>query len=427
MLKIIDEPSRSENALPQHSSLDELALAGAQQMLRLALETEVAAYVDRHAHERDDRGHAMVVRNGKSESRKVTCGAGTLDVQVPRVNDKRVDTQGERKRFASKILPPYMRRSPKVAEVLPVLYLRGLSTGDFREALPLLLGKDASGLSPASITRMTNVWTAEYEDFGKRDLSDRDFVYVWADGVHFRIRLEEDRLCTLVLIGVRLDGSKELIAVSDGYRESKESWASLLRDLRKRGMKAPSLAIGDGALGFWAAVRDVWPETREQRCWVHKIANVLDKLPKRLQPKAKKALHEIMKAPTRKAAKEAIIDFSDEFKAKYPKAVASLTTGSDRLLTFFDFPAEHWHHIRTSNPIESSFATVRLRQRVTKGAGSRVKGLTMAFKLLDMAQARWQRITAPQLASLVRAGVQFKDGIKVERGTSTDLSKEIAA
>lgn len=426
MLKIVEERSHSESP-SQSSTLDDLALAGARQMLKVALEAEVAAYIERHAHERDDQGRAMVVRNGKAKSRKVTCGAGTLEVQAPRVNDKRVDANEQRKRFVSEILPPYMRRSPKVAEVLPVLYLRGLSTGDFREALPILLGKEASGLSPAAITRMTNAWTAEYEDFGKRDLSDRDFVYVWADGVHFRIRLEEDRLCTLVLMGVRPDGSKELIAVSDGYRESTESWASLLRDLNKRGMQAPLLAIGDGALGFWAAVRDVWPQTKEQRCWVHKIANVLDKLPKRLQPKAKKALHEIMNAPTRKAAKEAIGDFRDEYDAKYPKAVTSLTTDSERLLTLYDFPAQHWVHIRTTNPIESSFATVRLRQRVTKGAGSRIKGLTMAYKLLDMAQARWRRITAAQLVPLVRAGVQFKDGIKVERSSSADSSEEKAA
>jgi len=396
-------------------------------MLRVALEAEVAAYVERHAHERDAQGRALVVRNGKAKSRKVTCGAGTLEVQAPRVNDRRLDAEGRRKRFVSEILPPYMRRSPKVAEVLPVLYLRGLSTGDFREALPILLGEDAGGLSPTSITRMTNAWTAEYESFGKRDLSDRDFVYVWADGVHFRIRLEEDRLCTLVLIGVRANGSKELIAVSDGYRESKESGSSVLRDLQKRGMQAPLLAIGDGALGFWAAIRDVWPQTKEQNCWVHKIANVLDKLPKRLQPKAKKALHEIMNAPTRKAAEESINDFRDAFGAKYPKAVMSLTRNRERLLTFFDFPAEHWQHIRTTNPIESSFATVRLRQRVTKGAGSRIKGLTMAYKLLNMAQARWRRITAPHLISLVLRGVQFKDGVEIKQSSSNDTAKEEAA
>jgi transposase-like protein len=316
-----------------------------------------------------------------------------------------------------------MRRSPKVAEVLPILYLRGLSTGDFREALPVLLGEEASGLSPTTITRLTAEWEQDYQVFRQRDLSDRDYVYVWADGVHFRIRLEDDRLCTLVLIGVRHDGTKELIAVEDGYRESTESWAALLRDLKHRGMRAPVVAVGDGALGFWAALRDVWPEAQEQRCWVHRIANVLDKLPKRLQARAKQALHEIMEAETRENAQEAIERFTADYGAKYPKAVASLRRDEELLLTFFDFPAEHWQHLRTTNVIESPFATVRLRQRVTKGAGSRQKGLLMAFKLLEMAQQRWRRINRPQLVPLVRAGVEFVEGVQVERGA---LAKDAA-
>jgi len=258
-------------------------------MLVRALEAEVEEYVDRHGEARDEKGHALVVRNGLARARKLTTGAGTMEVRAPRVNDRRVNEAGERERFSSQILPPYMRRSPRVAEVLPILYLRGLSTGDFREALPVLLGKDASGLSPTTITRLTAEWQKEYEEFRKGDLSDRDYVYVWADGVHFNIRLEEERLCTLVLMGARADGTKEVIAVEDGYRESAESWASVLRGLKKRGMRAPVVGIGDGALGFWAAVRDVFPETREQRCWVHRLVNVLDKLPKGLQPKAKRA------------------------------------------------------------------------------------------------------------------------------------------
>jgi transposase-like protein len=308
-----------------------------------------------------------------------------------------------------------MRQSPKVAEVLPILYLRGLSTGDFKEGLAALLGDDAAGLSPTAITRLTAAWQADYEAFQQRDLSDRDYIYVWADGVHFRIRLEDDRLCTLVLIGARPDGTKELIAVEDGYRESTESWAALLRDLKRRGMRAPVVAVGDGALGFWAALRDVWPETREQRCWVHRIANVLDKLPKRLQAKAKQALHEILYAETREGAREGIERFAQDYGAKYPKAVASLRKDEELLLTFFDFPAEHWQHLRTTNVIESPFATVRLRQRVTKGAGSRAKGLMMAFKLLEMSQKRWRRINGPQLVPLVRAGVRFIDGVQAER------------
>jgi len=416
MLNVVE--TKPQDEIEERISLDELARRGAQRMLAEALEMEVAEYVDRHREERDDEGRALVVRNGRSRARHVTVGSGTIEVQAPRVNDKRVDDLGERQRFTSKILPPYMRRSPKVAEVLPILYLRGLSTGDFEPALRALLGEKASGLSASAITRLTAQWHRDYEAFRTRDLSEKDFVYIWADGVHFKIRLEEDRLCTLVVIGVRLDGTKELIAVEDGYRESTESWANVLRDLSSRGMKAPLLATGDGALGFWKAIRDVWPETREQRCWVHRIANVLDKLPKRTQPRAKKALHEIMNAESREFAEEAIDAFSAEFDAKYPKAVKSLNRDVEQLLTFFDFPAEHWLHLRTTNPIESSFATVRLRQRVTKGAGSRAKGLAMAFKLLEMAQLRWRKVNSPHLVAQVRAGLAFKDGILIERNSS---------
>jgi putative transposase len=294
--------------------------------------------------------------------------------------------------------------------------------------LKALLGEEAAGLSPSNISKLLSVWVDEYERFRTRDLSDRDYVYIWADGVHFDIRLEEDRLCTLIIMGARPDGTKELIAVEDGYRESAESWGAVLRDLNRRGMRAPALAIGDGALGFWAAVRDVWPETRAQPDWVHRIANVLDKLPKRLQPKAKAALKEIMNAPTRKAAEQEIEVFSGEFGAKYPKAIESLTRDQEYLLTFFDFPAEHWLHIRTSNPIESAFATVRL-QRVTKGAGSRQRGLTMAFKLLEMAQLRWRRLNGAALLPLVRAGVPFNDGVRVERDDQhvVETDAEVAA
>jgi transposase-like protein len=405
---------RTDEQQDAASDLDEIAREGARRMLAQALESEVADYIARNQ-ERDDQGRAQVVRNGKAHPRKVTLGSGTIEVRAPRVDDRREAEDGSRRRFHSQILPPYMRRSPKVAEVLPILYLRGLSTGDFEEGLAALLGDEASGLSPTTITRLTAAWQADYEAFQKRDLSDRDYVYVWADGVHFRIRLEEDRLCALVMIGVRPDGTKELIAIEDGYRESTESWATLLRDLKRRGMRAPVLAVGDGALGFWKALRDVWPETCGQRCWVHRIANVLDKLPKRLHARAKAALHEIMRAETRNAAEEAIARFEQDYGAKYPKAVASLRRDEGLLLTFFDFPAEHWVHLRTANVIESPFATVRLRQRVTKGAGSRAKGLLMAFKLLAMAQRRWRRINAPGLVSLVRAGVVFADGISVER------------
>jgi len=410
MLKVVEEQFRSQNGeLP--GDLDGLAREGARRMLAVALELEVEAYLAKHAGVRDERGRALVVRNGKARARKVTVGSGTLEVEAPRVHDRR---PGEK--FTSRILPPWMRRSPKVNEVIPLLYLRGLSTGDFREALPVLLGEAASGLSPANINRQMGVWEAEIAAWRRRDLSEVDYVYVWADGVHVNVRLgEQDRLCLLVMIGVRPDGTKELIAVEDGHRESTESWAHLLRDLRRRGMRAPALAVGDGALGFWAAVRDVWPETREQRDWVHRMANVLDKLPKRLQRPAKAALREIMNAPTRADAVKGIDRFEADYGAKYPKAITSLRRDQDRLLTFFDFPAEHWKHIRTSNLIESTFATVRLRQRVTKGPGSRIRGLTMAFKLIQMAQDRWRKLNGSHLLPLVRAGVQFTDGEQVER------------
>ncbi|MCP5069785.1 MAG: IS256 family transposase [bacterium] len=425
MLRLVETPCEMEaESLP---TLDEIALAGAQRMLVGALEAEVAAYIERHQ-ARNEKGHALVVRNGKARERPVTVGCGTMKVRAPRVDDRRRGPDGERQRFTSKILPPYMRRSPKVAEVLPVLYLRGLSTGDFREALPVLLGKEAAGLSPTNITRMTASWQEEHQAFKKRSLADRDYVYVWADGIHVNVRLEDDRLCLLVLIGVRPDGTKELVAIEDGYRESTESWLDVLRDLRDRGMQAPLVAVGDGALGFWAALREVWPQTREQWDWVHRLGNVLDKLPKRLRAKAKEALHEIMYADKRKHAEKAMASFVKKYEAKYPKAVASLRRGGEeKLLTFFDFPAEHWQHLRTTNVIESAFATVRLRQRVTKGPGCRSKGLTMAFKLLEMAQKRWRRLNGSELLPLVREGVKFVDGTRVERESNNQLEEGIAA
>lgn len=408
MLRVVER-----NVEDETPSLEAIAREGARRMLTTALEAEVAEYVMSHQDERDESGHALVVRNRRRQARTIVTGSGTIEVEAPRVNDRRV-VDGERQRFTSKILPPYMRRSPKVDEVLPILYLRGLSTGDFREAIPALLGEDAAGLSATTITRLTNQWEAEHEVFQKRDLSDREYVYVWVDGIHVNVRLEDDRVCLLVMIGARPNGTKELIAVEDGYRESKESWQAMLRGLKNRGLEAPVVAVGDGALGFWAALRDVWPETREQRCWVHRLANVLDKLPKRLQGRAKKALHEIMDAETKADAERAAEEFEAEYGAKYPKAVGSLRRDFEKLLTFFDFPAEHWKHLRTTNIIESPFATVRLRQRVTKGPGSRTKAITMAFKLLEMAEQRWRRINGPELLPLVAHGVKYRDGNQIE-------------
>jgi putative transposase len=326
---------------------------------------------------------------------------------------------------ASQILPPYMRRSPKVAKVLPILYLRGLATGDFRPALEGLLGADAAGLSPTTIARLTAGWEQEYQEFRRRELNGREYVYVWVDGVHFNIRLEDDRLCTLVMIAAKANGEKELLAVEDGYRESAESWKTVLRELKRRGMVAPVVAVGDGALGFWAAAREVWPETREQACWCHKLVNVLDKLPRRLQPRAKRALHEMMYAESRAECEAAQVRFADEYQAKYPKAVESLAANWERLTAFFDFPAEHWKHLRTTNVIESAFATVRLRDRATRGAGSRTKGLLMAFKLLDMAQRRWRRLDGAQLLPLVRGGEKFTDGVRAEpKRSAADLTDD---
>lgn len=417
MLRLVESHPEKE-AL----TLDEIAREGARQMLVKALEAEVEGYVERHRALRDEKGHALVVRNGKARPRKVTLGSGTVQVRAPRVHDRR---DGER--FTSKILPPYIRRSPKVAEVLPILYLRGLSTGDFREALPVLFGEQAGGLSPTNIARMTEVWQEEYQAFKQRSLQDRDYVYVWVDGIHVNVRLEQDHLCLLVMIGVRPDGTKELVAIEDGYRESRESWHDMLSGLRQRGMLAPMVAVGDGALGFWAALRDVWPDTRRQSDWVHRMGNVLDKLPKRLQAKAKAALREIMYADTRADAVDAMADFAVQYEAKHPKAVASLQRDEQTLLTFFDFPAEHWKHLRTSNVVESPFATVRLRQRVTKGPGSRSKGVTMAFKLLEMAQQRWRRLNGADLLPLVREGATFVNGIRVERDIHQPELEKIAA
>jgi transposase-like protein len=375
-------------------------------MIEAALQREVEQYLERLRGEGDEGGRALAVRNGRAQERKVTLGAGTIAIRAPRVHDRR-----PRQRFRSEILPPYMRRSPAVDEALPALYLRGLSTGDFGEGLAALVGPEGAAVSATTITCLLQSWQEEYLTWRERSLAGADYVYVWADGLYFNVRLEEDRLACLVLIGVRSDGKKEVIAIEDGYRESSESWASLLRDLKRRGMPGPVLAVGDGALGFWAALRQVYPVVREQRCWVHKIANVLDKLPQCLQARAKERLHEIMAAPDRKSAQEDLGRFADEYEAKYPKATACLMRDAETLLTFFDFPAEHWRHLRTTNPIESPFAGVKTRTRQTKGAGSRRAGLAMAFKLALAGEGRWHKVTAPHLVALVRAGVRYQDGV----------------
>jgi len=397
------------------SLLDEIVRDGARQMLAAALAAEVAAYVEAHCGERDEQGRRLVVRNGHHAEREVTTAAGAVAVRAPRVNDKRVDeSTGQRTRFSSAILPAWSRKSPRVAEVLPLLYLHGLSTSDFGPALTQFLGSGA-GLSAATITRLTTQWQEEAAAFGARSLAGTDYIYVWVDGIHLKVRLAQDKVCLLVIIGVRADGRKELIALADGFRESSESWADLLRSCRRRGMAAPVLAVGDGALGFWKAVRDVFPDTKEQRCWFHKSANVLAALPKSAHPGAVKAMQEIYQAEGKDHARKAAEAFADAYSAKWPKAAAKITDDLDVLLEFYDFPAQHWIHLRTTNPIESTFATVRLRQRVTKGPGSRAAGVAMAFKLIESAQTRWRAINAPHLVALVRAGATFHNGQLVER------------
>ena len=417
MLRVVtDEDARAELRV----GLDEIVREGARRMLAVALEAEVDDYVVAFADERDEKGRRLVTRNGHAEARSITTAAGGIEIEAPRVNDQRIDeVTGGRRGFKSVIVPPWCRKSPKVSEVLPLMYLHGMSSGDFAPALTGFFGS-AAGLSASVITRLTKQWQAEQRAFAERRLDDRDFVYVWADGVHFNVRLEEARLCCLVIVGVRADGTKELVAITDGHRESTDSWADLLRDLKRRGMRAPMVAVGDGALGFWAALRTVWPTTTEQRCWVHKVANCLAALPKSTQPTARRMLAEIRDAEDREHAVTAIDAFAAEFAVKWPKAVAKIVDDTEPLLAFYDFPAEHWIHLKTTNPIESTFATVRLRTKVTKGPGSRAAGLAMAFKLIEAAEQRWRSVNAPHLVALVRAGAKFDKGVMIERPTQQD-------
>jgi len=396
--------------------LTEILRQGAQEMLATAIENEVAEYITAYADERDAQGHRLVVRNGHMPARSIQTGVGPVEVSRPRVDDRRTDAAGERQQFTSKILPPYLRRTKAIDELVPWLYLKGISTGDFPEALQALLGPGAEGLSATNICRLKRVWEAEWKEWSHRDLSDKQYVYVWADGVYFTVRLGDagnKKQCVLVLMGTTVEGKKELIGIADGYRESEQSWTELMQVLKARGLKIdPALAIADGALGFWAACRKLWPTTREQRCWVHKTANVLNKLPKGVQGKAKAMLHDIWRAETKVDAEAAFDLFIATFEAKYPGATACLLKDREVLLTFYDFPAEHWRHLRTTNPIESTFATVRLRHRRTKGSGSRTASLTMVFKLAKAAEKRWRRLNGSALLPEVIHGVRFVDGIR---------------
>ena len=387
---------------------------GAQKMLAMMIEQEAQTWLDERAAVRDDNNHRLVVRNGHQPARTIQTGIGNLQLNRPRIHDRR--TGDDHELFHSKILPPYLRRAKSIEELIPWLYLKGISTGGFTEAMQSLLGANAAGLSPTTITRLITSWQDEHVKWSARSLADKQYVYVWADGIYFNVRLEDEanaKQCILVLMGATADGTKELIAVHDGFRESQQSWIELLHDIKRRGLTVdPKLAIADGALGFWAAARTVWPATREQRCWVHKTANVLNKLPKSLQTKAKARLHDIWQAPTRTDAEAAFDSFSEDFHAKYPKAVTCLTKDRSVLLAFYDFPAEHWAHLRTTNPIESTFATIRLRHRRTKGNGSRAACLAMVFKLAQSAAKHWRRLNGHHLIADVIRNVKFIDGIK---------------
>ena len=399
------------------SPLDEIVHEGARRMLQLAIDAEVEAFIEDHQHRRDESGRRLVVKNGSLPAREILTGAGPIPIKQGRVRDNSPDRES-RVEFSPSILPAYLKRTDAIEELIPWLYLKGISTSDFGEALQALVGEKAKGLSANVVVRLKEQWSTEYDEWMKRDLSGKQYVYVWADGIHVKVRLEDDankKQCILVLIGATADCKKELIAVLDGYRESEQSWSELLLNLKHRGLRtAPKIAVGDGALGFWAALRKVFPETKEQRCWVHKTANVLNKMPKSVQPKAKGDIHEIWQAETKADAEQAFDHFLEKYDAKYQKACECLRKDREQLLTFYDFPAEHWGHLRTTNPIESTFATIRLRHRKTKGNGTRRASLAMMFKLAQSASKKWNRLRSHEKMTLVVEGRSFQDGILQE-------------
>jgi len=388
-------------------ALEEVLRVGARKMLEAMINNEVAEFIDNHRNIVDDQGHRIVVRNGYMPERELITGIGRIKVCQPRVRNRQPGYK-----FTSRILPPFMRRVPSVDALIPCLYLKGISTGDFSEALESILGAQAAGLSATNIVRLKETWKKEYDEWRQRDLSGKHYVYIWADGIHFNVRLDDERSCMLVIIGATPDGHKELLAVHEGFRESKLSWLEVLRDLKQRGLKQPpALAVGDGALGFWAAAEEEFPKMRRQRCWVHKTANILDKMPKSMQGNAKQSIYDMYMAGTKNDALKAFRHFLDIYKAKFPKACDCLEKDQDDLFTFYDFPAEHWVHIRTTNPIESTFATVRLRTTRTKGCGSRIATLTMVFKLALEAEKHWRRLNKHEFIPMIMQGVKFVDGV----------------
>lgn len=409
---LIDLPKQASTTC--QNALDELIRQGAQPMLQKAIENEVAADLERHADQLDLKGHRLVVRNGRLPQRPIMTAVGPVEIHQPRVHDQRADHK-----FVSQFLPPYLRRTPSLDALVPALYLRGISSGDFTEALSAILGPNAAGLSATNVLRLKEGWQSDYEQWQKRDLSGKRYVYLWADGIYFNVRLTDDRPCVLVIMGALPDGAKELVAVAQGQRESKLSWAEVMRDLKKRGRtEAPELAVGDGSLGFWAAKEEEFPKTLQQRCWVHKTANVLDKLPKSVQPVAKQQIHEMYLSPTRAKALAAYDQFQKDYAVKYPKACECLKKDKAVLFTFYDFPAEHWAHLRTTNPIESTFAGVRHRTRQTKGCGSVDATLAMVFQLVRVAEKHWRRLNGSALLAQVITGVKFADGELVTEKTN---------
>lgn len=402
--------------VPGRDVLTDILRDGARHLLAKAIELEVSEWLEARP-QRNAEGRRQVVRNGYMPERTIVTGLGEIAVKQPRVRDRR--PPDERELFHSKILPPYLRKTKSIEELIPWLYLKGISTGGFDEALQALLGPDCPGLSATTITRLKTLWEQEHDEWSKRSLKDKEYVYVWADGVHTKIRLEEDRQCILVLMGATKDGKKELIAMTDGHRESAQSWKELLLDVKRRGLTVPpKLAVGDGALGFWDAIAEIYPATKAQRCWVHKTANVLDKLPKNKQPAAKEMIHQIWMADTRDNATKAFDAFLENYQAKYPKVAECLVKDRDELLAFYDFPAEHWKHLRTTNPIESTFATIRLRHRRTKGNGTRRACLAMMFKLAQSAERRWRTLDGAKLLPDVIQGIAFKDGIRLDQAAA---------
>jgi len=391
--------------------LEEILKRGAQVLLQKAIEHEVEEFVERYRDEKASDGLRVVVRNGHMPERRVLTGLGPIAVRQPRVDDRKLRKEKDERGFSSRILPRYLRRIPSIDNLVPALYLKGISTGDFPAALEAILGERAPGLSATTVVRLKKIWEQEYGSWARRDLHDKQYAYFWVDGIHFNVRLEDDRCCILVIMGADSEGNKELVAVGDGFRESKLSWKELLVDLKRRGLRqGPQLTIGDGCLGFWAALPEVFPASREQLCWVHKTANVLNKLPKSLHAKVKAALHEMYGAENKKEALKSLNHFVRLYQDKYPKATECLLRDKDRLFTFYDFPAAHWIHIRTTNPVESTFATVRLRTKRTKGCGSRTATLTMVYKLAKETEKTWKKLKGYKQIPLVLQGINFVDG-----------------